>query len=134
MGEAGEAACYALCIIEIAERVSRKSIDPIDAFYKAFDKKYIRYNEKNPNDNDNFFIDNAAGFLSMLTGGKWMMEKVENPKYIAKTGEYVVDRWERKTTGNTIAHFRLADWDPVIGSVTVKNGKIVSKRVFRKIA
>ena len=46
MQEAGEAACYALAIIKIAERLMNLEIYPINAFYEAFEKGYIYYNKK----------------------------------------------------------------------------------------
>ena len=133
LSEAGESACYALDIIEIGERISGKGTDLIDTLYQAFTKGYVYYNEKDPNDNDNFFVKNPAGLLSLVTGGRWDAAKV-NADYTPKPGEYVVDYWERQAAGKTIGHFRLPDWDSLADSQTVKYGRIASKRVFRKIA
>jgi hypothetical protein len=130
--EAGEAACYALDILEIAERVRGQQLEPLDALCRGIDRGYIYYNEKDPNDNDNFFVKNPAALLSILAGGRWAVEKV-GPDYIAARGEYVVDRWERVKTGVVIGHFRLPDWDSLHDSMTVRYGKIASKRVFRRI-
>jgi hypothetical protein len=55
------------------------------------------------------------------------------PNYTPAKGEYVVDRWERVKTGAVIGHFRLPDWDSLYDSMTVRYGKIVSKRVFRRV-
>jgi hypothetical protein len=132
MQEAGESACYALDIIEIAERIRKSSINPIQALYKAFDLGYIYYNAQDPNDNNNFFVKNPAAFLSDMTSQKWEVEKVP-AAYMDKDGEYVVDYWERQATGKTIGHFRLHDWDPLMSSLTVRYGKLVSRRVFRRV-
>ena len=132
LGEAGEAACYALDIIEIAERERRQRLDPIEALCQGIERGYIHYNEKDPNDNDNFFVENPPALLALLAGGKWTVEKT-GPNYIPAHGEYVVDRWERVRTGAVIGHFRLPDWDSLHNSQTVKYGKIVSKRVFRRV-
>jgi hypothetical protein len=131
-GEAGEAGCYAFDIAEIAERVIGIDLDPVKAIYRGIERGYIHYNEKDPNDNDNFFVENPPAFLAMLAGEKWTVEKT-GPDYRPKPGEYVVDRWERVRTGTVIGHFRLPDWDSITNSQTVKYGKIVSKRVFRKV-
>jgi hypothetical protein len=130
--EAGEAACYALDILEIAERVSGRKLDPVAALYQGIDRGYIYYNERDTNDNDNFFVEDPAALLAMFAGGRWIVEKA-GPDYIPVPGEYVVDRWERVRTGAVIGHFRLPDWDSLHNSQTVKYGKIVSKRVFRRI-
>jgi hypothetical protein len=130
--EAGEAACYALDILEIAERELVHKLDPIVALCCGIEQGYIYYNEQDPNDNDNFFVKNPPALLAMLTGGQWTVKKT-GPDYIPSKGEYVVERWERIRTGAIIGHFRLPDWDSLFNSQTVKYGKIVSKRIFRKV-
>jgi hypothetical protein len=132
LGEAGEAACYALDILEIAERERGQRIDPVEALCQGIERGYIYYNEKDPNDNDNFFVVWPDLLLSMLAGGRWTVEKT-GPDYIPARGEYIVDRWERVKTGAVIGHFRLPDWDSLHDSMTVRYGKIVSKRIFRRI-
>lgn len=131
LSEAGEAACYALDIVKIAERVTGRDMDPIMSFYDAVAAGLIHYNEQDPNDNNNFFVTDPARLLSCLTGIPWTVEKAD-ADYLAKSGEYVVDRWERRKTGAVIGHFRLPDWDSLADSQTVKYGSIVSKRVFRR--
>ena len=132
LGEAGEAACYALDILEIAERVRGQKLDPVGALYQGIERGYIHYNENDPNDNDNFFVEDPAALLSMFAGGRWTVEKA-GPGYVPARGEYVVDRWERVRTGAVIGHFRLPDWDSLHDSMTVRYGKIASKRVFRRV-
>ncbi|MDR0525250.1 MAG: hypothetical protein LBG90_05190 [Spirochaetaceae bacterium] len=102
------------------------------AITEAINRKYIYYNWLIANDNDNFTILKLAEMLSELTHMKWSIEKVP-ADYALKPGEYVVDRWERQVTGKTIGHFRLPDWDSLADSQTVKYGKIVSRRVFRRV-
>jgi hypothetical protein len=132
LGEAGEAACYALDILEIAERERGKKLDVMDALLRGIECGYIYYNEEDPDDNNNYFVEDPAMLLAMLAGGRWMVEKV-GPDYRPAPGEHVVDRWERVKTGAVIGHFRLPDWDSLSNSMTVKYGKIVSKRVFRRV-
>jgi hypothetical protein len=131
MAEAGEAACYALDIIVIAEQITGRYIDPTDALYRGIDLGHIYYNEKDPDDNNNFFVEDPAGFLSLLSWGRWTVEKAA-ADYQPREGEYVVERWERARTGAVTGHFRLPDWDSLADSKTVRYGKIVSKRVFRR--
>jgi hypothetical protein len=132
LGEAGEAACYALAIIEIAERVLGYNHDIIATLYRGIKQGYIHYNENDPNDDDNFFVTVPAAFLSMLTLKPWTVKKA-GPGYVPSPGEYVVERWERVKTGTAIGHFRLPDWDSLHDSMTVRYGKIVSKRVFGRV-
>jgi hypothetical protein len=134
LAEAGEAACYALCVIEIAQRSlwGGQKIDPVDALYRGIERGCIHYNEKDQDDNDNFFVKAPDLFLSILTGNRWAVEKA-GPDYAPARGEYVVDRWERVKTGTVTAHFRLPDWDSLVDSQTVKYGRIASRRVFRRI-
>jgi hypothetical protein len=132
LGEAGEAACYVLAILEIAERDRGQKLDIVDALYRGIGRGYIYYNENNPNDNDNFFVEDPSALLGMFAEGCWTVAKV-GPDYVPAKGEYVVDRWERVKTGVVIGHFRLPNWDSLVDSQTVRYGKIVSKRVFRRI-
>jgi len=132
LSEAGESACYALDIIEISERFNGVHKDPVESLFYGISLGLIHYNERDPNDNDNFFVRDPAAFLSRLTGANWTAEKAE-PNYKERPGEYIVERWERIRTGSVIGHFRLPDWDSLSDSQTVKYGKIASKRVFRQI-
>jgi hypothetical protein len=132
LSEAGEAACYALAILEIAERERGQKLDTIDALCQGIDRGYIHYNEADPNDCNNFFVEYPSAFLSLFAGSRWTVGKV-GPDYVPARGEYVVDRWERVRTGTVIGHFQLPDWDSLVDSQTVRYGKIVSKRVFRRI-
>ncbi|MDR0721072.1 MAG: DUF261 domain-containing protein [Treponema sp.] len=131
LGEAGEAACYALDILEIAERERGLKLNIIECLCQGIDRGYIYYNGEDPNDNDNFFVEDPAALLAMFAGGRWAVEKA-GPDYVPARGEYVVDRWERVRTGAVIGHFRLPDWDSLHNSMTVRYGKIVSKRIFRR--
>jgi hypothetical protein len=121
VGEAGEVACYALDIIEIAERERGQKLDPIEALYRGIERGYIHYNEKDPNDNDNFFVKDPAAFLAMFAGGRWTVKKAD-PNYAPARGEYVVDRWERVRTRAVTGHFWLPDWDSLHDSMTVRHG------------
>jgi len=130
---AGESSCYALDIIQIAEREIGGPIDPVRALEDGIEHGFIRYNWDNPADEWNFFVDYPDHFLSLLAGGVWRVSK-EAGDYLPHPGERVVERWERVKTGATIGHFKLPDWDSLFDSQTVKYGKLVSTRVFRKIA
>jgi hypothetical protein len=131
LGEAGEAACYALAILEIAERAAGRKLDLVETLYAGIARGFIRYNEDDPDDNDNFFVADPAALLAMATGTKWTVEKT-GAGYVPRPGEYIVDRWERVKTGAVIGHFRLPDWDSLRYSATVRQGKIASRRVFRR--
>ena len=128
--EIGESACYALSIIHIAELVTGKYYNILELLNAGIMRKYIRYNANDPNDDNNFFVDYPAEFLSMIIARPVSMKKVDGEIYYPRKNEYVIDRWERKRTGCTTGHFRMADWDSLFDSQTVKYGKIVSHRVF----
>lgn len=132
---AGESACYALCIIKTAERVTGVIKNPLDALVNGIDGGYIKYNWDNPNDPDNFYVSDPAGFfrnlaLSNINNFRVTVRK-ENAGYCPQSNEYIVQCWERQVTGKTITHFRLPDWDGLHNSQTVKYGKVASVRVFK---
>jgi hypothetical protein len=128
---AGDAACYALDIIQIAERELGGEIDPVAALEDGIEHGYIRYDWDNPGADDAWFVDAPHRFLALLTGDEWTVSK-EAADYRPRPGEHVVERWERQKTGTTTSHFRLPDWDSLRDSQTVKYGRLVSTRVFRK--
>ena len=130
--ESGEAACYALDILQLAEKITGKSRPVIETLIDCIDRKFIYYNWNNQNDNDNFTVLKPDAMLSHLTDIRWSVTK-ESDAYKARIGEWIVERWERVKTGTIIGHFRLPDWDSLADSQTVKFGKIASTRVFRKV-
>lgn len=121
--ETGRDGCYALCILQLAGATP-------DRLEEAVNKRFLKFNYNDYNDNDNMYVMAPAEMLSWLTGKKWTVSH-EGPGYVCKPGELVVERWERVKTGATIGHFRLPTWDPVADSATVQHGTLVSKRVFR---
>jgi len=123
--EAGMDGCYALAIMQLADVT-----DPITTLIQAIDKRFVKFNYNDYNDNDNMFVMAPAEMLSWLTGKVWSVTK-EAATYVPRPGELVVDRWERVKTGVTTGHFRLPNWDSLVNSQTVRYGAIVSKRVFR---
>ena len=129
MAAAGDTACYALCIVWIAEIENNRDIDPVRAMLDGIREGYIRFNWDDMSDGWNFYIDWPAQFLRMMTGKRWDIRH-DAHDYRKRLGEHVVQRWERETTDRTFSHFRLPDWDPLINSQTVRYGRIVSTRVF----
>jgi hypothetical protein len=129
--KAGEAACYALCIVKLAEKITGNSVEPLEALLIGIERKAVYYNWENPDDPDNFFVKDPEAFLSMLTGKRVSVRKEEIFFYQPAPNEYVVQRWERPTPKMIYSHFKLPDWDSLCNSQTVKYGKITSLRIFR---
>jgi hypothetical protein len=132
--EAGEAACYALDIVKIAEEVLEKELPCAESLLIGIDKGYIHYTWNNPNDNDNFYVNDPPAFLSALTGKKVTVRTIEGAAAIAawepKENEYTVQCWQRVKTGALITHFRRPKWDSLTYSVTVAQGNLASLRIF----
>jgi hypothetical protein len=128
---AGDNACYFLAICKIGERITGKTFNFEVEAYRSASLGELYLNLKNYKDTDNFFVNKPGELLSRLTGQRWTCMKAE-ANYQCKPGEWEVERWERSVTGKVIGHFRLPDWDSLQNSQTVKYGKIVSKRIFRK--
>lgn len=138
MGECHEAACCALCIIDIAQEYRYKhrdvyhspDLDVIRCMYQAVERGFIYFNENDLNDNNNMYVKNPAEWLELMTGKKWTYRH-EEPFYKPRNErEYVMQRYERKRTGATSGHFqRDRIFEPIRNSVTVKYGALVSTRV-----
>lgn len=136
MAQAGEASCYALSIMDIAEDITGKGLDIIATLIDAIRLGYIHYNWGNPyGDPNNFFVDKPGEFLSWLTGQKWDISH-DAANYVPAPGEYIINRWEytSHSTGQDIVHghFRRPNKDSIFGSNCVKFGKVVSTRVCRR--
>jgi hypothetical protein len=131
--EAGEAACYALCIAKIVEKMTGKAVEPLEALLGGIERKFIHYNWGDPDDPDNFYVYDAEKFIGLLTGKRVTVIKTDNVNYRPASNEYVVERWERPTPKLVYSHFRLSDWDSLHNSQTVKYGKLVSLRIFRPL-
>jgi hypothetical protein len=133
LDEAGEAGCYVLSLASVAEEDTKKDVDIVAAMLAGVDAGAIYYNKNDANDNMNFFVLDAPKFLQIVAGGKWEVRK-EGPHYHSLRSEYEITRWERVKTGHTLGHFNRPTWEPYLGSLTVKFGKIVSKRICRRVA
>jgi hypothetical protein len=131
----GKWGCYFLCILHEAEKILCQQLDPFHFYLLAVRGAVMM---------DTCFVTNAGDFMGMLVGGRWRalkagdgLDSAGRPydlplAYQQKPGEVVIDRWE--IAGETDGHFVGSDgWDPYGNSQTVRNGRIVSKRVFRKI-
>jgi hypothetical protein len=126
--EVGEAACYALQLINVCEKRIVKALPILDYLKLGITSGKIAYNWNDKTDNNNFFVNDPAGFITLMTGLKCTVRK-EGPDYKAKEGEYVINRWERVTTTKTFCHFASDGFDSLVDSQTVKFGKIASTRV-----
>lgn len=130
----GNYSCYFLSIMKLAEDFTGSTFDIFtiiticSSHYGANGKPWVTFNWDNPDDKANFDVNHPAQVLELLTGIKWSVTK-EPATYKPKRGELVVECWKN---GN-VTHFRLKDWDPLKDSLTVRNGKIDSFRVFRRV-
>lgn len=141
LAEAGEAACYALCLGKVAEKWVQAGqpegeepfeIDACQVVLVGIDSGAVYYDEDAPDNNNNFYVERPAELLRLLTGVEWEVFKAD-AGYVPKPGEFAIQRWERTKTGAVLGHFRLRDWDPVRDSATVRLGAIVSQRICRVV-
>ncbi|GHU24438.1 hypothetical protein FACS1894164_11080 [Spirochaetia bacterium] len=128
----GGQGCYALCIIELAEKITKSFFDPAAMFERAVNLGYIRYRFDNPKWSDGCFVTAPDRFLSTLIGKKVTLRKEYNINYIPKPNEWIIIAWEKPGTNSTLTHFTLPDWDPIepkISTVCLQGHK-TSLRVF----
>lgn len=121
--------CYFFCLWKIVEKFNGvRYHDPLLMFERAFERGDIR---------EGCYVLRPDEILRRETGRKWEVRK-EGADYQKMAGEVVVLRYERKVeNGGDTSHFVLETedgiWDPLGESLTVKYGKVVSKRVFREV-
>lgn len=122
----GQWGCYYLCLLHLVGRDG----DAIGLYYNAHSAGAI---------DDECWVANPATVLSLAAGGTWEVRH-ETSTYIPVRGEKEILRFERKTSAGLIGHFVVGDgkghvlWDPKADSVTVREGKLVSKRIVRRTA
>lgn len=122
----GEEACFFLQILNIAEKKTGFSIDPITAALVCKNKGYIYFNTDDLKDKKNFLVTGYEKILELFTGDKWEYVK-ESSDYHYKPNEFAINEY---ANGNFI-HFDSDNFHSLQNSNTVKNGKIISKRIFR---
>ena len=125
----GQNGCYALCLIDVAEEYLNEGLDVLLAVIQGIKSGFIRYNWDNWADPDNFYVNDPAGFLKMLTLKKWRVVHDAAGRRPSKSGEYVVRRYELVITGRTSSHFERDRFKPYANCKTVRLGKEVSTRV-----
>ena len=109
--------CYFLCLCEIAERHTGQPVDIIRTAVKALEEGWIE---------EDFTIQRPTEILKYLTEKSWVCIKSE--KESKSPDSYAIQCYKNERTGYT--HFRMEDWDSLKDSVTVKEGKIDSYRIF----
>lgn len=112
----GTSGCYFLCLCKIAEEELHRSVDVVDAAYKALENRWI---------DEEFFIMNPTAILCYLTGKKWTVTISKE----MQSADYSVVKY----VNGKYTHFRLEDWDSLENSTSVKCGKIDSYRLFKKM-
>lgn len=126
----GKSGCYFLSIIHLAETATHERIDAVEQFMLALSQGFIR---------QDCFVVSPALILSELTGIRWGMKKT-TADYAAGPDELEILRFERQDVGALIGHFVAGDgkgrvaYDPYGDSRTVRDGALISKRVFYREA
>lgn len=139
MLSAGNYSCYALQVINIARKFLKKyntgkEINSFNALIMGVERGFITFNKGNYSDDDNFFVKDPTGFLEALTGRKWSLRRVD-ANYIEKADEYAVNFWAKSKANadKGIGHFDAPDYHTLQYSVTMRVGKIYSRRIFKPI-
>ena len=126
----GKTGCYFLSIVHLAENVTKERIDAIEAFLIALSGGNVL---------QDCFVVRPNVILGDLTGVRWGMRK-EPASYMTGGMEHEILRFERQDVGVLMGHFVMGDgnggvaYDPYGNSRTVREGKLVSKRVFYREA
>lgn len=126
----GKYGCYFFSILKISTYCGSGHPDAFAMFERAIENKWC--------DEDAFMLE-PAKLMNTLTGAKWEVIKA-GPKhplaldYHLLPGELAILRFQWHE-----AHFVVGDmnnnvtYDPWENSLTVKNGFLESKRIFRRI-
>jgi hypothetical protein len=118
----GRYGCYALAILHAA---GADEYNLMSILLEAIGRGYIRYNVRDPQSTDNWYVLSPDALMGMVDGKRWSVRH-DTAYYVPKDGEIVIERWEYRGQ----PHFRMRDWDSLTDSQVVRNGKKVSSRVF----
>jgi hypothetical protein len=124
----GESGCYFLSLVRAAEIITQSRIDAVNVYNLAVMRGYMK---------QDCFVLRPDMIMAVMTNQMWSIHK-EGADYKTTHGEIVIHRYEWSTPRGLLAHFILAledgtRYDPLGESQTVKNGKLVSMRVLRRI-
>lgn len=123
MESLGKEGCYFLCLVDIAEEVLGERIDAVPAFLRAVEEGLVQMN---------CLVNDAAAVLMMLTGVGWSKD-YKDSLYVPRESDFEILKYERKNGTGTVVHFVRPGYDPYGDSRTVREGRLESKRVFRRI-
>lgn len=87
---------------------------------KVINKGYVK---------PDFYVLRPDLVLQEFTDCKWEVFKAD-PDYVPSKNEFEINYYER----GSIGHFDRPDFHPIENSRTVKEGRLVSKRICRKVA
>lgn len=122
----GESGCYFISLLRL---VKSENI-AISLYRQALHDRLI---------DADCFVRDPAGVLRLAAGGRWSVRH-EGADYQPLPEEMEILRFERQTTGTTYAHFVVGDgkggvsYDPLDLSQTVAQGRLVSKRIVKRLA
>lgn len=140
-GEVHESACYSFCLLKVGDTYNKEhkintEINVLSVLRQACENtsknSIIYFNDKNYNDNDNFYVQHPDLLLTKITGKKWTVTKSYDLSYKPKKNEYVISYYERVKTGSVVGHFDINNF-PITDSQTKKYGKLHSIRICKVI-
>jgi hypothetical protein len=126
----GKSGCYFLSIVHLAECCVKERIDAVEQFLIALAEGNVK---------QDVFVVHPEKILSDITGVQWGMKKVTS-EYLPSPEELEILRFERKEVGSVIGHFVVGNgkggvsYDPYGDSRTVREGNLISKRIFYREA
>jgi hypothetical protein len=133
-GEIHTAGSYYMCLIDLAREICGKTITPPTIneklYYEAIREGWMT---------QGCWVNNPSAIVNCVTKGKPTVVYTgvhERPSYTCKEDEWEILYYKR---GDSLGHFVRGDgqgnvtYDPMGESMSVKEGTLKSKRIFRRI-
>ena len=124
----GSDGCFAICIAE-GGKPGRPARDMVELAIQGQQFRYLR---------SDMLVLKQAAFMGLCAGGQWT-HTVELASYQPNIDEICIEKWAyTDADGDKHEHFalRLDDgtlWDPLGNSETLKQGRCIEKRIFRRL-
>lgn len=138
MATIGADGCYLLCLCHIGEGITGRRVDAVEVYERAIDPVWWRSDgSRGALLSDRCYLHDPATIMELICGGAWHVRH-EPADHAPAEDEWEVLRYERQAGSVAVSHFVLGDgagavaYDPMGDSVTVRDGRLVSKRIFTR--
>lgn len=111
--------CHFLVLCSIAHEYRKKPVDVLGLLIKGLKEGWVK---------EDLYVEDSLAFLHFATGARWVRREVTQLPEVILENEFTEVEWYNARTKKV--HYTRRYVDPYTNSVTVKEGKIRSYRIY----